>query len=311
MLPEELMRQVRQLQIYTRRAVNEDFAGEYTSAFKGRGMEFSEVREYQPGDDVRFIDWNVTARTGTPFVKKFVEERELTVIFAVDLSASGKFGSTKRIKNKTAAELCAVLAFTATRNNDKVGLLIFTDQAELYIPPKKGSRHVLRLIRELLDFEPARTGTDIVGALQFLSQIMKRKSVIFLVSDFLTPETVLINSRQTVNNNSSSNTSRFDTAIRLLNRRHDLIAVRVRDQREITLPRAGIIELVDAETGERALLDTGSTRVRRDYARWAQAADHALENKMRRFGIDQIQITTGEPYIHSLVNLFHQRERRR
>lgn len=314
------MRQVRRLQIATRRAVNEDFAGEYSSAFKGRGMEFAEVREYLPGDDVRLIDWNVTARAGSPYVKKYVEERELTVMFAVDLSASGQFGTRARLKNQTAAELCAVLAFTATRSNDKVGLLIFTDQEELYIPAAKGSRHVLRVIRELLNFEPIRRGTDIGGAIGMLRRVLKRKAVVFLVSDFMTPEfyppratrSALLHSD--VSPRMSGNGARqpsLETALRLLNRRHDLIAVQVADERERLLPASGLIEFEDAETGERVLIDAGSARVRREFGQMADRTDRAIEERFRRFGIDHIRVESGQSYVTALGRLFRQRERRR
>ncbi len=311
MLPEELMRQVRQLQILTRRAVNEDFAGEYSSAFKGRGMEFAEVREYQPGDDVRTIDWNVTARTGTPFVKKYVEERELTIIFAVDLSGSGQFGSVDRFKNRTAAELCAVLAFTAIANNDKVGLLIFTDHVEHFIPPKKGSRHVQRLIRELLDFNPRRRGTNIAASLEYLGRVLKRKAVVFVVSDFLAP--IGHGSRNGQHNGRSNGrmAADFDTALRLLNRRHDVIAVRVSDRLEHALPAVGLLELEDAETGERFYFDAGSRRARRDYERRMHETDRALTEQFRRHGIDYVEVQTGRPFIQTLMQLFRRRERRR
>ncbi len=311
MLPEELMRQVRQLQILTRRAVNEDFAGEYSSAFKGRGMEFAEVREYQPGDDVRTIDWNVTARTGTPFVKKYVEERELTIIFAVDLSGSGEFGSVDRFKNRTAAELCAVLAFTAIANNDKVGLLIFTDHVEHFIPPKKGSRHVQRLIRELLDFNPRRRGTNIAASLEYLGRVLKRKAVVFVVSDFLAP--IERGSRNGHHNGRSNGrmVADFDTALRLLNRRHDVIAVRVSDRLEHGLPAVGLLELEDAETGERFYFDAGSRRARRDYERRMHETDRMLAEQFRRHGIDYVEVQTGRPFIQTLMQLFRRRERRR
>lgn len=310
MLPEELMRQVRQLQILTRRAVNEDFAGEYSSAFKGRGMEFAEVREYQPGDDVRTIDWNVTARTGTPFVKKYVEERELTIIFAVDLSASGHFGSVDRTKNRTAAELCAVLAFTAIANNDKVGLLIFTDHVEHFIPPKKGSRHVQRLIRELLDFNPRRRGTNIAGTLEYLGRVLKRRAVVFVVSDFLEPAAAPRRAGRT-NGRLAHKRGGVDTALRLLDRRHDVIAVRITDRLEHAMPPAGLIEFEDAETGERFCFDAGSRRARRDYERRMHEMDRAVADRFRRTGVDFVEVYTGRPFIHTLMQLFRRRERRR
>jgi len=311
MLPEELMRQVRQLQILTRRAVNEDFAGEYSSAFKGRGMEFAEVREYQPGDDVRTIDWNVTARTGTPFVKKYVEERELTILFAVDLSGSGQFGSVDRLKNRTAAELCAVLAFTAIANNDKAGLLIFTDHIEHFIPPKKGSRHVQRLIRELLDFNPRRRGTNIAGTLEYLGRVLKRRAVVFVVSDFLAPLDFTSRNGHANGHGHGRSSSDFDTALRLLNRRHDVIGVRITDRLEHAMPVAGLIEFEDAETGERFYFDAGSRRARREFEIHMAANDRALGERFRRMGVDYVEVQTGRPFIHTLMQLFRRRERRR
>lgn len=325
MIPEELMQKVRQLQIYTSRAVNEDFAGEYSSAFKGRGMEFAEVREYQPGDDVRTIDWNVTARTGTPYVKSFVEERELTVMLAVDLSASGRFGSIDRMKNETAAELCAILAFTAIRNNDKVGLLIFTDDIELFIPPKKGARHVLRLMRELLNFEPRRSGTDIAGALQHLSRVLKRRAVVFVVSDFLVDP--LATKTSNGNTETGRNGSRFavprnlaaidspiseiETPLRLLARRHDVIAVSIADPREYTLPAVGLIELEDAETGQRMTIDTSSRPLRRRFENHVRRMNDRLRLDLRRIGVDHVNVATHKPYLQTLVELFRRRERGR
>ncbi|MCA9309974.1 MAG: DUF58 domain-containing protein [Phycisphaerales bacterium] len=301
MLSAELMTKVRQLQILTARTVNEVFSGEYSSAFRGRGMEFDEVREYQPGDDIRTIDWNVTARSGVPHVKRYVEERELTIMLAVDLSSSGHFGSVERIKNALAAELCAVLAFAATRNNDKVGLLIFTDRIELFIPPKKGTRHVLRIIREVLGFEMdpgRRRGTDITGALEHLSHVLRRHAVIFLISDFLVDDI-------------GRERSGLETALRLTNRRHDLVAIRVEDPREQELPRVGMIELEDAESGRRRILDTSSRRVRREYAARAIRLRDEYTRLMRRCGCDHVLVRTGEPYLHTLIQLFRRREHRR
>jgi len=216
MIPEELIKRIRQIQIYTSRAVDASFAGQYESVFKGRGMQFDEVREYMPGDDIRTIDWNVTARTGKPFIKRFVEEREMTVLFAVDLSASGEFGTVEKMKNELAAEFCAVLAFAAAKNNDKVGLLIFTDRIELFIPPKKGSRHVLRLIRELLAFKMPKRKTDIPQALDYIARVIRKRATVFLVSDFIESD--------------------FKKPLSLLNRRHDVVAVPVRDRVEIAMP---------------------------------------------------------------------------
>lgn len=291
MIPTELMRQVHRLRILTGRVVNEVFAGEYESAFKGRGMEFAEVREYQPGDEVRTIDWNVTARAGAPFVKQFVEERELTVMLVVDLSSSGRFGSVGRLKNELAAEVCAVLAFAATKSNDRVGLLIFTAQVELYIPPRKGIRHVLRVIRELLNFEPRAAQTDIPGALDYLAKVLKRRAVVFLVSDFIATD--------------------FHRPLRRVSRRHDLIAVTIEDQRERGLPDVGLIELEDAETGETLLIDTRSARVRDEYETSARREAEQLHSDLRRIGADSIALSTGTSYVQDLVRFFHTRERRR
>lgn len=303
MLPEELLKQVRHLQVFTRRAVNEVFAGEYTSAFKGRGMEFSEVREYQPGDDVRMIDWNVTARSGVPHVKRFVEERELTVMLVVDMSGSGAFGSVAKLKNETAAELCAVIAFAAVRSHDRVGLLIHTDQVELFIPPKKGRNHVLRVIRELLEFTPRPgAGTDMAGALGHLRGILKKKSVVFVVSDFMLPGADLV-AGQVIPDD-------VRTALRIMRRKHDVVAVPVSDPRERTLVPAGLVELTDAETGERSLFDTSSTPVRRRFAAAAERRSRLLLDAFRQSGLDVLEVSTDRSFIHDLIALFRRREKR-
>jgi len=303
MLPEELLKQVRHLQVFTRRAVNEVFAGEYTSAFKGRGMEFSEVREYQPGDDVRMIDWNVTARSGVPHVKRFVEERELTVMLVVDMSGSGSFGSVAKLKNETAAELCAVIAFAAVRSHDRVGLLIHTDQVELFIPPKKGRNHVLRVIRELLEFTPRPgAGTDMAGALSHLRGILKKKSVVFVVSDFMLPGADLV-AGQVIPED-------VRTALRIMRRKHDVVAVPVSDPRERTLVPAGLVELTDAETGERSLFDTSSTAVRRRFVTAAERRSRLLLDAFRQSGLDVLEVSTDRSFIHDLIALFRRREKR-
>lgn len=291
MIPEELMRQVRRLEIATSRAVNEAFAGEYQSAFRGRGMEFDEVREYQPGDDVRTIDWNVTARAGRPFVKRFVEERELNVVLAVDVSASGAFGTVERLKRETATELAAVLGFAATRKNDKVSLSAFSDRVELFLPPRKGRRHVLRVIRELVNLEPTRSGTSIAAALDHLAHVLNKRSVVFLISDFLDDG--------------------YETPLRLLNRRHDVVALRIVDPREESLPPVGLIDVIDAERGRVVTIDAGSSRVRRRFAIAAMERAATFESSMRRLGVDYATITTGRPYTHELIRLFRRRERRR
>jgi uncharacterized protein (DUF58 family) len=291
MIPRELARKIRAIQIYTTKVVNDVLAGEYESVFKGRGMEFDEVREYQVGDDVRSIDWNVTARAGKPFIKKYREERELTVIFLVDLSASGGFGSVRQTKSELAAEICALLAFAAIRNNDKVGLIVFTDQVEMFIPPGKGARHVLRVIREILNFRPGRTGTDIAGALDYLGRVQSRRAVVFLISDF--------------------QAEGFEKPLRVLGRRHDVIAVSISDSRESKLPDIGLIELEDAETGETVLIDTGSREVRKRYEAQALGRARELSEMLRSMGIDQIRIETGRAYIRDMMAFFKNRERRR
>jgi uncharacterized protein (DUF58 family) len=291
MIPEELIKRIREIQIYTARAVNASFAGQYESVFKGRGMQFDEVREYTPGDDIRTIDWNVTARTGRPFIKQFVEERELTVLFAVDLSASGEFGTVNKMKNELAAEFCAVLAFTAAKNNDKVGLLIFTDRIELFIPPKKGSRHVLRLIRELLYFKMPKRKTDIPLALDYIARVMRRRATVFVVSDFLETD--------------------FKKSLGLLNKRHDVVAVPVRDRVEIAMPSMGLIEVQDAETGEVMLVDTSSRRFRNRYGDCSSRRFNELKTTFQSSNVDFIPIATDRPYMNDLIQFFHMRHRRR
>lgn len=290
MISEELAKKIRILQITTRKIVNDVLAGEYGSVFRGRGMEFDEVREYMPGDEIRTIDWNVTARTGTPFVKRFVEERELTVMFVVDLSASGEFGSVRKLKNEVAAEFCSLLAFSAVKNNDKVGLIVFTDQIEMYIPPKKGTQHVLRVIRELLNFKPRQASTDIEGALDFLGKVTKKRSVVFLVSDF--------------------QAEGFEKPMRVIGKRHDLIAVTVVDPREVRLPNVGLVELEDAETGEIVLVDTGSAGIRKRFERLGREQSARFRELFSSMGVDQIEVMTDRDYVPNLVRFFRARERR-
>ncbi len=254
MIPQEVMSEIRRIQIRTARMVNDILAGQYESVFKGQGMEFAEVREYVPGDDIRLIDWKVTARQNTPFVKILAEERELTVMLMVDMSGSGRFGSVRRFKNELAAELCAVLAFSAIQNNDKVGLIIFTDDIELYVPPKKGRKHVLRVIREVLFFEPQGTRTNIPNALHFLNGVCRRKAVTFLVSDFMAED--------------------YEAPLRIANKRHDVVAICVTDPREEMLPNVGLVSVVDAETGREVLVDTRDRGVRERYQR--DAAERGL-----------------------------------
>lgn len=270
--------------------VNDILAGEYHSVFKGQGMEFEEVREYVPGDDIRLIDWNVTARTSVPHIKKLVEERELTVMLMVDASGSGRFGSVERFKNELAAELCAVLAFSAIRNNDKVGLIIFTDSVELYIPPDKGRRHVLRVIREVLFFKPTGRGTNIPEALHFLNGVTKRRAVAFLVSDFMADD--------------------FESPLAIANKRHDLIAVSVTDPREEVLPDVGLVNLQDAETGAEVLVNTRNKKFRSLYEARARKRATDRDELFARTRVDAIHVRTDEPYIDEIHRFFKMRERR-
>ncbi|MBN1456311.1 MAG: DUF58 domain-containing protein [Sedimentisphaerales bacterium] len=290
MIPKELIKKIKQIEIFTSRTVDASFAGQYESVFKGRGMQFDEVREYNPGDDIRSIDWNVTARTGKPYIKRFVEEREMTVIFAVDLSASGQFGTAGRIKNELAAEFCAVLAFAAAKNNDKVGLLIFTDRVEHYIPPKKGVRHMLRLIRELLYFKMPLRKTNITEGLDYLAKVLKKKATIFLVSDFIDTD--------------------LKKPMSLLNKRHDVIAVPVHDRAEIKLPSAGIMEFTDAETGQIRIIDTASRAFRQAYEKSNTLRSRQLKEMLRSINVDSIGISTDRSYIRDLVAFFRMRKRR-
>ncbi|MFO8056696.1 MAG: DUF58 domain-containing protein [bacterium] len=286
----ELLRKVRRIEISTRRVVNEVMAGQYHSVFKGRGMEFAEVREYQPGDDVRIIDWNVTARMGTPYVKVFHEERELTVILMVDMSKSLFFGTREKTKSEVAAELCALLAFSAILNNDRVGLIIFTNKVERAIPPKKGRRHVLRLIREVLFFQPRASRTDIASALEYLSRLYKRKAVVFLVSDFMAEG--------------------YEKAINIAGKRHDLIAVPLSDPREKELDPVGLVELEDAETGERMLVDTYDKETREVFSRIVAREEQERDRLFRSAELDTIPVTTGEAYDRSLIKFFKTRSRK-
>ena len=290
MISRELARKIRYIQIHTKKAVNDVLAGHYHSVFKGRGMEFDQVREYTPGDDVRSIDWNVTARTGKPYVKRFVEERELTVIFLVDCSGSGRFGTSGAFKNEIAAELCALMAFSAIRNNDKVGLVAFSDRTELYIPPKKGTTHVLRVIREVLCLKPEGHGTDISRALDFFGQVTKKRVVVFLISDFFDEG--------------------FERQMRVLSRRHDLIAMSLADPRELALPDVGLLELEDAETGASHLIDTGSAAVRTRFELAAAGRLAALQKTCDSMGVDHIQVRTGDDYVKDLVRFFRKREKK-
>jgi len=294
-----IMSGMRQLEIRTRRMVNDSLAGSYHSVFKGRGMDFDEVREYSPGDEVRTIDWNVTARAGRPFVKKFTEERELTIFLLVDISASGNFGSSSLSKRDLAAELASVLAFSAIRNSDKVGLLLYTDRVERYLPPKKGRRHVLRVVRDILYHTPEATGTDTVKALDVANRLLHRRAVVFLISDFETPQDPAATRRE------------LRRAMRRTNRRHDLIAVHVEDPREKELPDVGIVALEDAESGEVIELDTASAKVRRRFKELSLERGRRLVSDFRSEGIDTLQLQTDAPYMPALQRFFKTRERRR
>ena len=290
MIPAEVLKQIRRIEIRTKRLVNDLFSGEYHSTFKGQGMEFEEVRQYEPGDDVRLIDWNVTARTGYPYIKKFKEERELSVVLLVDASSSGRFGTKERFKSEMAAELAALLAFSAIKNNDKVGLIIFTDTIEKFIPPKKGRSHVLRIIREILYFQPQGTGTDIGGALEYFNRVIKRKSVVFLISDFLGED--------------------YFKPLQIANNKHDIVSIKIADPRETVFENVGLIELEDAETGEVFLVDTASADFRREFS--ARAAEDAamLKRGFQMINVDFISVRTDRSYIVPLINFFKMREKR-
>jgi uncharacterized protein (DUF58 family) len=288
--PAEILKKIRALEIKTKGLVQSAFAGDYHSVFKGRGMNFEDVREYQPGDEIRAIDWNVTARLGNAFVKKFTEERELTVMLVVDVSASGNFGSVALSKRELAAEVACLLAFSAIRNNDKVGLILFSDQVELFIPPKKGRSHTLRVIREILFFEPKGRRTLPSLALDYLNHVVTRRSVVFFVSDFQTED--------------------FSQALTITSRRHDLVAIRIDDEREEALPDIGLITLEDAETGEQIEINTGDRRIRTRFAEAARAQWADTTHILRRNNIDTISLRTDADYLPALRAFFKQRERR-
>ncbi len=291
MIPSEVMGRVRQIEIITNRLVDEVMAGSYHSTFKGRGMEFEEVREYMPGDDVRTIDWNVTARAGTPFIKTFVEERELTVMLLVDLSGSTDFGSGERTKGELAAEICSLLAFSAIRNNDRVGLLIFTDRVEKFIPPKKGKNHVLRVIREVLFHKPYHRGTNMPVAIEHLMRVLKRKSVVFVISDFIGAE-------------------HLRRQLSVLNRTHDFIALRIQDPREMELPPIGFAAFEDPESGEVVYADTFDPKFREQYRAAAQKTRDAVLQLLRQLQVDLADIVTDQSYIEPIVQLFRRRAHR-
>jgi uncharacterized protein (DUF58 family) len=290
MISKDVLKKIQQIEIHTRRLANEAFVGEYHSVFKGRGMEFEEVREYQPGDEIRTIDWNVTARMGRPFIKRYVEERELTVILLVDVSASGNFGSIKQLKNEVAIDICALLAFSAIKNNDKVGMIMFTDKIEKFIPPKKGTRHVLRVIRELLCTKPTGKGTNISVALEYMNKISSRRAISFVVSDFIADD--------------------YADALRIANKKHDVIAITIVDPREQELPNVGFIELKDAESGEILLVDTASPLARREFNALNARQRQERSRLFRSMGVDEIVINTGRHYIEPIVRFFRIRGKR-
>jgi len=316
MIPREILKKIRQIEIRTNRLVSETLAGQYHSVFKGQGMNFEEVREYQPGDEVRSIDWNVTARMNHPFVKKFVEERELTLMLVVDLSGSGLFGSGVQSKRELAAEIASVLAFSAIRNNDKVGLILFTEEVEKFIPPRKGRRHVLRVIREILFFEPKRRGTNLNLALEFLTRVTPHRAIAAVVSDFLgqnlterTPTHGLRRQLGMVLPQSLAQAS--FTALRQANRRHDVVAIQITDRFELELPALGRLVLKDAETGEVVEVNTGDTRKREAFAERQVKAQAELLRVFRAAKIDSIILRTDRPYGFELGRFFETREKRR
>jgi uncharacterized protein (DUF58 family) len=286
----ELLKKVRKIEIKTRGLSNQIFSGEYHSAFKGRGMAFSEVREYIPGDDIRNIDWNVTARFNHPFVKIFEEERELTVMLLVDISASGDFGTKKLFKRELITELCAVLSFSAIQNNDKIGVIFFSDKIEKFIPPKKGKTHILRIIRELINFQPEGKGTDLGLALRYFTNMIKKRSIAFLISDF--------------------KSEGYTDPLKVASRKHDLVAIRIFDQREAELPDIGLVRMQDAETGQLMWVDTSRKAVRNDYRNHWLMTQKETDQIFARSGVDYVKIATDQNYIQPLINLFKKREKR-
>ena len=291
MIPQDLLKKVRRIELRTSRLVDDVLAGGYHSAFKGRGMEFEEVRQYQIGDDVRTIDWNVSARFGEPFVKLYREERELTVILLVDVSGSQHFGTRKQFKDELVAEICATLSISAIRNNDKVGLICFSDRIEAYIPPRKGTKHVLRVIRELLALEPEGSGTNVAGALEFLNKVQKKRSIVFLVSDL--------------------QDRNWQRPLQIANRRHDVVAVRTDDTAEHELPNVGLLRIVDPETNRAKVIDTSSKKVRQAWKQLASERTIAIEQTLRRCNVDEIHVQTGEPFTNVLRQFFRRREGKR
>ena len=290
MIPKEVLKNVRRIQITTTRLVTDVFAGQYQSVFKGRGMEFDEVREYQPGDEIRSIDWNVTARMGHPYVKKFVEERELTVMLLLDMSQSSSFGSINYTKGKLAAEICSLLAFSAIKNNDRVGLIAFTDKIEKFVPPRKGISHVLRVIREALYFKPGSKGTNIANALEYLNRVTTRRTVSFIISDFYD--------------------TGFKRPLSIANKRHDIVAITITDPLELELPNVGLIKLEDAERGDEFLVDTSSSKLRKEYKANALKKFHERKDIIRSANVDSIDIRTNVSYSRSLITFFRARGKR-
>jgi uncharacterized protein (DUF58 family) len=283
----DLLKKVRKIEIKTRGLSNNIFSGHYHSAFKGRGMAFSEVREYQYGDDIRNIDWNVTARFNHPFVKVFEEERELTVMLLIDVSGSNEFGTQQMLKEELMTELSAVLAFSAIQNNDKVGVIFFSDKIEKFIPPKKGRSHILRIIREIIGFKPQSRQTDISEALRYLSNALKKRCIAFVISDFIDKN--------------------FSDALKIANNKHDVVALRIIDEREIELPSIGLVKMKDAETGESLWVDTSNSKVRKEYAKWWMKTNGAIREQFMKSGVDNIRIKTNEDYVRPLMNLFKRR----
>jgi len=287
MINRELLKKVKKIELSTRHLVNEVFGGEYHSVFKGRGMEFAEVREYTPGDEIRTIDWNVSARTGTTHVKLFEEERELTVMIMVDASASGAFGTRGQMKRTLAAELSAVLAFSAVKNNDKVGLIIFTDRVEKFVPPRKGRSHVLRVIREVLNHEPQHQGTDIDAALEFMNRVIRKRSVVFMISDFLDKG--------------------FQKSIKQSSRRHDMLSFHLYDPWEVELPKLGLVQMHDSESGENFLVNTAKSSVRKSFNERSRQRFESLRSFFKTSGLDYLAIQTDEPYVDPLISFFRKR----
>ena len=286
----ELLKKVRAIEIKTKGLSNHLFSGEYHSAFKGRGMAFSEVREYQYGDDVRNIDWNVTARFNHPYVKVFEEERELTMMLLIDVSQSDFFGTAQKTKNEVITEIAAILSFSAINNNDKVGVILFSDQVEKFIPPKKGRSHILRIVRELLDFKPEHSKTNIGEALKFFNNTMKKRTIAFLMSDFIDEE--------------------FENPLAVASKRHDLIGMHFHDPREASIPPVGLVQFKDAETGKVKLVDTNKKRVRQQYRQWYYFSYNYARESLRKSGADWVSIATDRPYVNTLLSFFKQREKR-